>query len=89
MMEDGPFIHDPAVAGTLREHFIESRLHTDAHTDYSEKVIVGLQDTYADGNRAQPIYVVIDPVSKRALARLFGAKQSAFLGFLEEGLARR
>jgi hypothetical protein len=88
-MEEDLFITDPAVAGTLRESFVESRLHTDAHTTYSETVVVALQDQYAGGNRAQPIYVAIDPASKRALARLDGARRTAFLPFLQRALAAR
>ncbi|HLU38008.1 MAG TPA: hypothetical protein VK081_01410 [Planctomycetota bacterium] len=89
MMEDGPFIHDPEISSLLRDSFIESRLHTDAHTEYSETVIRELQDRYADGNRAQPIYVAIDPLTGRALARLFGADQAGFLPFLKQALAAR
>ena len=88
-MEEGLFIHDSAVAGMLSKNFVESRLHTDAHNEYADTVVVQLQDEYADGNRAQPIYVVIEPKSKRAVARLFGAKAAAFLPFLQEGLAGR
>ncbi len=88
-MEEGLFIHDPAVAETLSKHFVESRLHADAHNTYADTVVVQLQDEYADSNRAQPIYVAIDPMTKKPLARLFGAKATEFLPFLKEALGKR
>lgn len=88
-MEEGLFIHDSAVAEMLAKNFVESRLHTDAHNEYADTVVVQLQDEYADGNRAQPIYVAVDPKTKRAVARLFGAKAAEFLPFLKDAVAKR
>ncbi len=88
-MEQGLFIHDSAVAEMLTKNFVESRLHTDAHNEYAATVVAQLQKEYADGNRAQPIYVAVDPKTKRAVARLFGANEAAFLPFLKDAVAKR
>jgi hypothetical protein len=88
-MEEGIFVRDPAVAGTLREHFVESRLHGDAPTDYPARVIKPLQDRYVAGNQAAGIYVAVDPATEQPLATLYGTRPEAFLGFLKEALAAR
>lgn len=89
MVEEGPFLHDPAVVGLLIEHFVEARIHTDAVTAYAEEVVPGLQDRFADGNRAQPIYVVLEPGSERTVARLFGAKLGEIESFLRGAIVGR
>lgn len=88
-MEEGIFIRDPAVAGTLKENFVESRLHSDAPTDYPKRVIDALRARYVDANRAMGLYVAIDPQTEQALARLDGTRPEAFLGFLQQALAAR
>jgi hypothetical protein len=82
-MEEDLFIHDPAVAEALSRGFVESRLHTDAHDHYADVVVRGLQDRYTDGNRAQPIYVIVDPATGEARGKLLGARRREFLAFLE------
>lgn len=88
-MEDGVFVRDPAVVGILRQHFVESRLHSDAPTTYPAEVIDPLRKRYIDGNPAMGIYVALDPETEQPLARLFGTKPTEFQAFLERALAAR
>lgn len=88
-MEEGVFVRDPAVVGTLQPQFVESRLHWDAPTDYPDRVISGLRERYVDGNQAMGLYVAIDPETEQPLARLFGTKPAEFKPFLDRALAAR
>ncbi|MEZ5963724.1 MAG: hypothetical protein R3F56_07745 [Planctomycetota bacterium] len=88
-MEDGVFVRDPAVVGILKESFVESRLHSDAPTDYPAQTIDPLRRRYIDANPAMGIYVAIDPNTEEPLARLFGTKPAEFEGFLRRALAAR
>lgn len=86
-MEDGVFVRDPAVVGILKEKFVESRLHSDAPTEYPQDTINPLRKRYVDGNPAMGIYVALDPETEQPLARLFGTKPAEFQAFLERALA--
>ena len=55
----------PAVAGALRDGFIESRLHMDARVVPEQ--FVKLQAEHS-GTVATPTYVVIDPATGKKLA---------------------
>jgi len=53
-MENNTFIV-PAVAELLEEGFVEARLHTDTHPEFS-----GFQEEWLD-SVALPIYVIVNP----------------------------
>jgi hypothetical protein len=79
-MEKGVF-HQSAVADILEERFVEARLHADY------KVNADRQLKMTD-SIAQPIYLVLDPVTKAVYARFDGASlQSSdpFIEFLNTG----
>ncbi len=61
----------PAVAGELK-HFIEARLHSDAHDLTLRARIAELIPTIA-GGFGQPVYVALDPVTGSELGRYEGA----------------
>ncbi len=75
----------PAVAGLLKDNFIEIRLHTDARGP-KLKQILELRDKYS-GSVAIPTYVVVDPQTLKRMSRVRGLKEEAkFLQFLKSGL---
>ncbi len=79
-MEGGVF-HDPAVAEILETKFVEARLHTD-YKENREREMRMVQST------AQPIYLVLDPVTEEVHARFDGASvvsNAPFIEFLEQG----
>jgi hypothetical protein len=82
MMEEKVFPL-PAVAGLL-ENYVEARLHTDKP---STRHLKDLQ-VEMTSSVALPIYLAVDPVSGRELARLEGAtlKSEPFIDFLNAGL---
>jgi hypothetical protein len=70
----------PAVAGELKQNFIEARLHNDAGPAIERNK--ALQAEYT-GSVANPIYVVIDPKTGKGLRKLAGLRSEAtFLEFL-------
>ena len=61
-MEDNVF-RRPAVAGIMKEHFVEARLHVDLQKHLTKEQFARsreLQQQYAS-SRAMPIFVVVDP----------------------------
>ena len=84
MMEEKVFPL-PAVAGLL-ENYVEARLHTDKpHTLHLKDLQVEMTASVAN-----PIYLAVDPVSGRQLARFDGAtlqSDQPFIDFLNAGLA--
>jgi hypothetical protein len=85
-MEEKVF-HLPAVAGVLKESYIEARLHTDGEGkpayDQARKLQKELTQSIAN-----PIYVVIDPPTGKAVHRFDGADPGGerFEAFLREAL---
>lgn len=82
-MEKKVFIR-PAVAGEL-QHFVEARLHTDGSTNHEQ--ILALQESMTH-SIANPVYLVVDPVTGETLARRDGATLSddqPFIDFLQAG----
>lgn len=71
----------PAVAGELK-HFVEARLHSDTLDPKLKTRIKELIDDLAR-SIAQPIYVALDPVTGRELARLEGAPLDSVNKFVE------
>jgi hypothetical protein len=71
----------PAVAGELK-HFTEARLHTDLpHKPELKELQVKMTKSVAN-----PIYLVVDPRSKKVIARFDGATLSndqPFIDFLK------
>ena len=78
-MEEGVFLH-PAVAGPLRERFVEARLHV----DYERNMKRELEMT---GSNSQPLFLVVDPVSEEVVGRHDGPSlisDDTFIEFLDE-----
>ena len=72
----------PAVAGVLKEGFIEARLHTDGGPRMTENR--RLQDEHT-GSRATPIYVIFDPkTDQKVRARAGFMLEGTFLEFLRD-----
>lgn len=70
----------PAVAGILKEGFIEARLHTDGGPREKENVALQME---LGGSRATPIYVIIDPKSgKKLRVRAGWMSPATFAAFL-------
>jgi hypothetical protein len=87
-MEEKIF-RDPAVAGILRDGYVEARLHTDG--DAHIERIRELQQQLAH-SVATPYYVVIDPETGTERARHEGATLNdvtTFSEFLKRGLEPR
>ena len=77
----------PAVAGVLKEGFIEARLHVDADEERVPKIARNLQ-LQRDVARtpALPVYVILQPATEVELARQeANSTQAAFLAFLRKG----
>jgi len=87
-MEETVF-HLPAVAGVLREEYVEARLHTDgdAEKDPVYDRIRELQQELA-GSKANPVYLILDPASREPLGRFDGADITGkrFEAFLRKAL---
>ena len=59
-MEEGIF-PDPAVAGILKEHYVEARLHTDDQSAPERSARLEQLQVEMTGSVAQPTYVIVDP----------------------------
>ena len=83
-MEEGIFPL-PAVAGELKEKFIEARLHTDGESRLDEKTNARnkqLQEEMTK-SKANPYFVIYDPVNGKVLRKKAGMLfESKFLEFL-------
>lgn len=83
-MEEGVF-RLPDVLRTLKQSFVEARLHADGqqHIDRIREVQAELT-----GSIATPIYVVQDPETGEVHGKLEGARfgEGQFRGFLEQAL---
>lgn len=75
----------PAIAGVLKDAYVEARLHTDGEGKPAFDRNRELQIELA-GSKANPIYVVVDPVTGKAVHRFDGADLGGerFEGFLRE-----
>jgi len=89
------FLPKPAVAGVLKEGYVEARLHTDRETVPQLERILELQAKYAE-SVALPIYVVVDPETEQRIGKYEGAQPAIssgaaedFLRFLKEPIAER
>jgi hypothetical protein len=77
----------PAVAGALKDGYVEARLHTDGEGkpayDHNRELQVELA-----GSKANPIYIVVDPQTGKVIHRFDGADLGGerFEGFLREAL---
>jgi hypothetical protein len=72
----------PAVAGVLKEKFIEARLHNDGRGSVYDE-IVRLQAEKAKTS-ATPNYLIVDPSTGETLRSRAGVmRESTFLEFLE------
>jgi len=70
----------PAVAGKLREGFIEARLHFDKGPRIDENKQLQIE---LGKSRANPIYVIYDPVKREVLRKKAGLiLEEKFLLFL-------
>lgn len=84
MMETKTF-RIPSVEQTLRESFVEARLHNDDHANPSiMEYVQKLQDELAK-SRATPFYLVLDPTSGAKLGEFPGPDRGGeqFLKFLQ------
>ena len=85
-MEEGVF-RLPDVLRTLKQNFVEARLHADG-----QQHIERIREVQAEltGSIATPIYVVQDPVTGEVHGKLEGARfgEGVFEGFLLETLER-
>jgi hypothetical protein len=70
-MEEKVF-HFPAVAGALKDGYVEARLHTDGEGKPAFDRNRELQVELA-GSKANPIYIVVDPRTGKAIHRFEGA----------------
>jgi hypothetical protein len=62
----------PTVGGTLRERYVEARLHADdKKTPGVMERVQKLQDELA-GSRATPYYLILDPTTRESLGRFPG-----------------
>jgi hypothetical protein len=73
----------PAVAGLLREKFVEARLHTDGEEPVHDEIRT-LRDQLTSGNLTTPIYIVMDPVTGAQIGRLNGAFEDRFIRMIQE-----
>ncbi len=74
---------DPAVAGIMREKFVEARLHTDGEEPQHDQVRA-LRDELTSGNQTTPIYIIVDPTSGEQLARLDGSYHGKFIDMIRK-----
>ena len=78
---EGSVFPAPAVAGVLREGYIEARLHTDrkGKDDARKALQVEMTNDYSN-----PIYVLFDPVTSKEIARRAGyVFEKDFVEFLK------
>ena len=94
-MMEKKFLPKPAVAGVLKESYVEVRLHTDRDSVPQLERIQELQAKYAE-SVALPVYVTVDPVTEQRIGKYEGAQpaissseEEKFMRFLEEPLAER
>ncbi len=87
-MERNVFPH-PAVAGILREHYVEARLHLDG-PEPARSRNNALRERLS-GDIARPTYVVLEPKSGRRIAVQKGwlPNPAAFADFLRKAAAAR
>lgn len=73
----------PAVRRVLEERYVEARLHTDGDANIDR--ILEVRDRFADGNVANPYYVIVDPRTNQRLDTFPGGtpRESVWLDFLE------
>lgn len=73
---------DPAVAGILRDNFIEARLHTDGAPGPAN---VKIRDRFTTAI-ANPWLVVVDPVTETVLGETGFVRQNELAAFLQSVL---
>jgi hypothetical protein len=90
-MEDSVFPSE-AVASFMKDHVVESRLHTDLQGSLTDEQFSRnrkLQDEIADGSTANPYFVMVDaasgkPILHFALSGYFSAWPDLWMKFLED-----
>lgn len=88
-MEEGIF-PNPAVAGILREHYIEARLHTDDQQNPERSERQASMQVEMTGSVAQPYYVVVDPANEQKLGLRKGlASEATFVKFFQQFIDAR
>ena len=89
-MEEGIF-PDPAVAGILKEHYIEARLHTDDQSAPERSEALERLQVEMTGSVAQPTFVIVDPgpapgAEKQLAKRSGSASVETFVRFFRAQL---
>ena len=92
-MENSIFL-SPAVAGLMKRHFVEARLHTDAQNTMTAEQLVENRRLQSDlsGTKTNPYFVVVDPKTGEKLGEhgLSGQPESwqaAWVAFLQRMIA--
>ena len=82
-MEEGLF-HETPVREAMTAGFVEARLHTDRPSEHLEEILA-LQKKYS-GTVTLPVYIVLDPSTGEAQARMDGVPrdQADWLRFLDQ-----
>ena len=67
---EGTVFLDPAVAGTMKQHFVESRQHTDTQNTLTDAQFADNKKAQAElaGTLANPYFVVVDPHTGNKIA---------------------
>lgn len=74
----------PAVAGRLKQDYIEARLHTDGGPSEARN-----QELQAElgKTKANPVYVIVDPNTGEVVSRKAGLlSEGKFIDFLKSGV---
>jgi hypothetical protein len=90
---EGTVFLDPAVAGTMKEHFVEARLHTDTQNTLTDAQFADNRAAQKElaGTLANPYFVVVDPktgkkISEHALSGGPSAWTPGWIEFLADTL---
>jgi len=93
-MENHVFLR-PAVAGIMKQHFVEARHHTDSQSTLTAGQFEANRKLQAElaGTSANPYYVVVDPktgkkVGEHALSGGPGVWEERWIAFLERMLKK-
>jgi hypothetical protein len=91
-MENHIFLR-PAVAGIMKQHFVEARLHTDSQNTLTAEQLAANQELQAElaGETTNPYFVVFDPKSGKRLGEHTlsggpGVWEERWIAFLERML---
>lgn len=79
----------PAVAGILKKHYVEARLHTDDQSNPERSARLEALQQEMVQSLAQPYYVVIDPETREQLGTIAGSgSERKFVRFFEKFIDR-